>query len=308
MSPPAPVASRLRAAGTEAAYLLGWAAVRRLPEPVVTAGFALGARAAYHRSGRGVRRLRENLARVLAAAGDTDPGRLEEVHQAAIRSYARYWQEVFRLGTMPTSVIVDGMHVRDERRLRDAYAAGQGMILALPHMGNYDHAGAWLAATGVPFTTVAERLDPPEVFDKFVALRTRLGMEVLPLTGGPRPPLEVCEERLRSGGACCLVADRDLSASGVPVEFFGATTRMPAGPALLALRTGAALLPVTLSFIWPRGWRARIHPRVCPPAAGDDPVATMTQQLADAFAEGIAEYPQDWHMLQRLWPDAGALA
>jgi KDO2-lipid IV(A) lauroyltransferase len=217
-----------------------------------------------------------------------------------MRSYARYWLEVFRLPVTPSERISRQMFVRDEHLLRDAYAAGNGVILALPHMGNWDHAGAWLVQSGVPFTTVAERLEPAALFDRFVAFREELGFEVLALSGEERPPFEVLSERLRSGGMLCLLADRDLTAAGVPVKFFGAEATMPAGPAALALRTGAVLLPVTLWY--PEdggpGWRARIHP----PVEHTD-VATMTQTMADAFAESIAEHPEDWHMVQRLWRD-----
>jgi hypothetical protein len=173
-------------------------------------------------------------------------------------------------------------------------AGGRGTILALPHSGNWDHAGAWCTATGVPFTTVAERLRPESLYDRFVAFRESLGMEVVPLTGGTRPPFVVLAERLRAGGMLCLLSDRDLSARGIDVRFFGATARMPAGPAALALRTGATLLPVTLSFT-PDGWHCVFHPEV-----PHTDIRTMTQQVADAFEEGIRAHPADWHMLQRL--------
>ena len=216
----------------------------------------------------------------------------------AMRSYARYWLEVFRLPVTPPERISGQMHVRDEHLLREAHAAGGGVILALPHMGNWDHAGAWLVQSGVPFTTVAERLEPAALFDRFVAFRERMGFEVLALSGGDRPPFEVLADRLRAGGMLCLLADRDLTAAGVPVTFFGAEATMPAGPAVLALRTGATLLPVTLWYPedGSAGWRARIHP-----AVPHSDVARMTQEMADAFAESIAEHPADWHMVQRLW-------
>jgi KDO2-lipid IV(A) lauroyltransferase len=177
------------------------------------------------------------------------------------------------------------------------------MILALPHMGNWDHAGAGLAGTGVPFTTVAERLEPEALFERFVAFRESLGMEVLPLTGGERPPYELLADRLRAGGTLCLLSDRDLTSTGVDVDFFGATARMPAGPAALAHDTGAALLPVTLHYPSRREWGARIHPQITVPQTGDriGKVRAMTQRVADAFAEGIADHPEDWHMLQRIW-------
>ncbi|KJE24764.1 Lauroyl/myristoyl acyltransferase [Frankia torreyi] len=277
---------------TDLGYALGWRGVRLLPEPVAAAAFRLGADAAYRRGGRGVRRLRANLSRVAPAGTD-----LDRLTRVAMRSYARYWLEVFRLRELGTERIVGRMRVLDEHFLRDSHARGAGTILALPHMGNWEQAGAWLAATGVPFTTVAERLRPESLFERFVAFRSELGMEVIPLTGGESPPFGLLADRLRAGGMLCLLADRDLSRAGIPVRFFGAAATMPGGPAALALATGATLLPVTLWFDRD-GWSARIHPAV---ARSD--VATMTQDLADAFAAGIAAHPADWHMLQRVWRD-----
>ena len=285
------VAHLLTGRATDAAYAGGWAVVRALPEPVALGLFRAGADLASRRGGKGVDRLRSNLARV---APEADPDALV---RDALRSYARYWCEVFRLPVTSRERIVSGMTTVGEHRLRESVAAGRGTVLALPHSGNWDHAGAWCGATGVPFTTVAERLKPESVFDRFVAFRESLGMEVLPLTGGERPPFDVLTERLEAGGTLCLLADRDLSARGIDVQFFGATARMPAGPAGLALRTGATLIPVTLSFT-DDGWRCVFHPEV--PATD---VQTMTQALADAFATGIAAHPADWHMLQRLWLD-----
>jgi lauroyl/myristoyl acyltransferase len=288
---PARVAALLSGRVTEAAYAGGWAVVRALPEPVAHRAFRVGADLAHRRGGKGVSRLRSNLARV---APDRD---LDVLTRDALRSYARYWCEVFRLPVTPRERILSGMHTVHEHRLRGAVTSDRGTVLALPHSGNWDHAGAWCGATGIRFTTVAERLKPESVYDRFVAFRESLGMEVLPLTGGERPPFDVLTERLEAGGTLCLLADRDLSARGVDVQFFGATARMPAGPASLALRTGATLVPVTLSFR-DDGWQAVFHPEV-----PHSDIPAMTQGLADAFATGIAEHPQDWHMLQRLWLD-----
>jgi lauroyl/myristoyl acyltransferase len=285
------VADLLQGRLTDAAYASGWALVRALPEGVAHALFRRGADVAAARGGASVDRLRANLGRV---APDRD---LDELVGEGLRSYARYWCEVFRLPVTSPERIRDATELDDPPgRLLEAVGADRGTVLALPHSGNWDAAGAWLVGQGAPFTTVAERLRPEQLYDRFVAFRSSLGMEVLPLTGG-RPPFEVLARRLTDGGTLCLLADRDLSARGVPVTFFGAATRMPAGPAALALRTGAALLPVTLSFR-PAGWRVRVHPEV----AHTD-VGTMTQDVADAFADAIAEHPADWHMLQRLWLD-----
>ncbi|MCX4727725.1 phosphatidylinositol mannoside acyltransferase [Streptomyces sp. NBC_01306] len=284
---------------TDALYGLGWGAVKKLPEPVAT---GLGRRIAdtvWKRRGKSVLRLESNLSRVVPGAG---PDRLAELSRAGMRSYMRYWMESFRLPAWSADRVRNGFDVDDVHHLTDGLAAGKGVILALPHMGNYDLAGAWVTTKlGVPFTTVAERLEPETLYDRFVAYREGLGMEVLPHTGGSA--FGTLARRLRDGGLVCLVADRDLSASGVEVRFFGEATRMPAGPALLAQQTGALLLPVTLWYDGSPVMRGRVHPPVDVPASGTRPEKTsvMAQALADAFATGIAEHPEDWHMLQRLW-------
>ena len=282
----------MRQRWTGAAYAGGWALVRALPEPVAQRLFRAGADLAARRGGKGVGRLRSNLAKVRAGQSDAD---LDVLVRDALRSYARYWCEVFRLQVIATDRILADTVTEGEPAFRAALAAPEGVVLALPHSGNWDQAGAWCGATGAPFTTVAERLQPASLYDRFVAFRESLGMEVLPLTGGARPPFEVLTERLQAGGTLCLLADRDLSARGVEVELFGRTAKIPAGPASLALRTGATLMPVTLSFT-PGGWRVVFHP-----AVAHTDVATMAQEVARAFERGIGAYPADWHMLQKLW-------
>ncbi|MFC0598724.1 phosphatidylinositol mannoside acyltransferase [Streptomyces palmae] len=284
---------------TDALYGLGWSTVKKLPEPVAV---RLGQRIAdqvWKRRGSGVLRLEANLARVCP---DASPQRLAQLSRAGMRSYTRYWMESFRLPAWSRDRIKGGFTPADVHYLVDGLAAGRGVVLALPHMGNYDLAGAWVTTKlGVPFTTVAERLKPETLYDRFVAYRTGLGMEVLPHTGGSA--FGTLARRLRAGGLVCLVADRDLSASGVEVEFFGEAAKMPAGPARLAAQTGALLLPVTLWYDRSPIMRGRVHPPIEVPqgVSRAKAAAVMTQELADAFASGIAEHPQDWHMLQRLW-------
>jgi lauroyl/myristoyl acyltransferase len=294
----------LRSRAVGGAYAAGWAGIRRLPEAPARTLFRGGADLAYSRQGKGARRLRSNLARVAAATPSLAGVDLDALAAKGMRSYARYWREIFRLQDIPMQRILTDTHLTGESHLREAHARG-GTILALPHMGNWDAAGAWLVGTGVPFTTVAERLEPASVFDRFVAFRESLGMEVVPLTGGDQPPFDLLRARLEAGGMLCLLADRDLTPAGVPVEFFGATATVPAGPALLAVRTGATLLPVTLSFDAPAPWELEVHPPVPEPPAGSEAerVAAMSQRMADTFAAGIGAHPQDWHMLQRLWRD-----
>ncbi|MGW8888186.1 phosphatidylinositol mannoside acyltransferase [Streptomyces sp. NPDC055749] len=290
---------RLRGRVTDGLYGLGWGAVKKLPEPAAQALFRTIADQVWKRRGKSVLRLESNLARVVP---DADAARLAELSRAGMRSYMRYWMESFRLPTWTPRRIKDSIEVRETHRLKEGLDAGRGVIIALPHLANWDLAGAWVTTDlKVGFTTVAERLNPETLYDRFVAYREGLGMEVLPHNGGAA--FGTLARRLRAGGLVCLVADRDLSASGVEVNFFGDTARMPAGPALLAQQTGALLLPVTLWYDGTPVMKVRIHPPVEEPETGDrtEKTSVMTQALADAFAVGIAEHPEDWHMLQRLW-------
>jgi KDO2-lipid IV(A) lauroyltransferase len=282
------------------AYALGWSALKHLPEPAARRLFDRIADTAWRKRGKRVLQLEANLLRVRPGL---DEARLRELSRAGMRSYLRYWMESFRLPVWSRQRIADDVLIEGVENLTAAMEAGRGAVVALPHMGNWDLAGAWAAShLGYHFTTVAERLEPERLFERFVAYRESLGMEVLPLTGSDVSVIGTLARRLRAGKLVCLVGDRDLSEAGIEVTFFGEATRMPAGPAALCLRTGAALLPVTLWYDGPL-MRGRIHPEVAPPA-GDDrkqQIAAMVQATADIWADGIHEHPEDWHMLQRLW-------
>jgi lauroyl/myristoyl acyltransferase len=287
----------------EFGYAAGWRLVRALPLPVARAVFNAAADRAYKGNGPGTQRLRRNLSMVVGPDAD-----LEAVVRKGLRSYARYWMEAFRLPSRTKQQFLDDFRLLDHDKLAAVMADGKGVILALPHVGNWDAAAAYWAANGWPMITVAERLKPEGVFEQFVAYRENLGIEVVPLTGGQRPPLDVLAEKATRGYAVALLADRDLSARGVEVRFFGGRTRMPPGPALLALRTGAPLYAVDLSFTDTQtvGSVRRIELPDQSEGALDVRVRLVTQRLADAFAIGIAEHPQDWHMLQKLWLDQPA--
>nr|WP_221377972.1 phosphatidylinositol mannoside acyltransferase [Actinoplanes polyasparticus] len=280
----------------EFGYAAGWRVVRALPLPVARRLFMAGADRAYAKNGPGTQRLRRNLQQVR-------PDMPDELVRDGLRSYARYWLEAFRLPSQTRQQFLDGFGISPEHYdwLKTAVADGKGLVLALPHVGNWDAAAAWAVSNDWPMITVAERLKPEAVFEQFVAYREKLGLEVLPLTGGRRAPLDVLAEKLQQGYAVALLGDRDLSRNGVEVEFFGGRTRMPAGPAILAIRTGAPLFAVDLSFT-PTQTYAVLR-RITPPTEGalDVRVKATTQLLADAYAAGIADHPQDWHMLQKLW-------
>jgi len=303
------------------AYQLGWKLICRLPESWARWAFTEVAGIAWRRQGPKVQVLEANLRRVLSYSQGrpvvdgpvvdgpvvdgtvVDGKELRTLSRAALHSYARYWLEVFRLPAIPIERIVSGMHVNaeGEATLFANLKAGRGVVVALPHMGNFEQAGAWVVARGAgTFTTVAERLRPESVYEAFVRFRESLGMEVLPLTGG-HSPFGTLAQRLRAGGLVCLVSDRDLKETGVAVEMFGEQARI-AATAALALHTGAALLPVGT---WFEGddWGAHIYEEIPVPASGTraEKIAEMSQQLARVFEQAIAEHPQDWHMLQRLF-------
>lgn len=274
-------------------YATAWRLVPKLPETFVTAMFALGADIAARRDRGGAARLRRNLARVVPQAG---PVELEDLTRRAMRSYARYWQEAFCLPSMDAEAVRGRVDVTGIEYLDAALEEGNGAVLALPHTGNWDVAGVWLVGHSGNFTTVAERLRPESLYERFVAYRESLGFEVVPADGSVS--FRLLLRRLRENKVVCLVGDRDLTGSGVPVTFFGEKATFPAGPARLALSTGAALLPVGCWFT-DGGWALRVHPRIRVNTREEVPAAT--QALADVFAGDIAAHPTDWHMLQPFW-------
>jgi phosphatidylinositol dimannoside acyltransferase len=279
---------------TDIGYAAGWRVVRAMPEFVARNAFDAGAY--YAARGGGPEQLRKNLARVIGVTPDRVPGGLI---RASLASYARYWREAFRLPSMDLKKqgeLLDP-HWAGKERIAAALESGRGAILALPHSGNWDMAGVWLVWKHGTFTTVNERLKPESLYNRFIAYREGLGFEMLPLTGGERPPFEVLTERLRDNRAVCLMADRDLSRNGVQVDFFGEPTRMPAGSAKLAIETGADLLAVHCWYT-SHGWEFSASEPL-DTSSGD--VAVITQNLADRFARNIAAHPADWHMMQPQW-------
>ena len=279
---------------TDWGYATGWLMVRAMPEVLARNAFDVGAR--YAARGGGPEQLRKNLARVIGTTPAEVP---DALIRASVASYARYWREAFRLPTMNQAALaerLDRVFIGAEK-FDDALVGGRGAVMALPHSGNWDMAGVWLAQKYGTFTTVAERLKPESLYDRFIAYRESLGFEVLPLTGGQRPPMEVLAERLEANRFVCLMADRDLTRSGVQVDFFGEPTRLPAGPARLALETGAPLHP---AHVYYDGDDCVVQiDDALDTSSGD--VGVITQALADRFAVNIAAHPQDWHMLQPQW-------
>jgi len=278
-------------------YFAGWRLVRWLPESTAYKLAYLVSDFLVRRNGKSVQRLRSNLSRTQPGMTTLD---LDLLVIEAMRSYMRYWCDTFRLPDWSKKRILETVTVTNEHLLIDAIAAKTGVIVAVPHAGNWDHAGAYFCAKGIRLVTVAERLKPEKLFLKFLAYRQAMGMEVLPLDGRV---LNTLEERLNEGALVALVSDRDLSRSGIEVEFFGGKARMPAGPALLALRTKAPLITAFVSYT-----ESGVHiefRNIIVPSAGDESskVKEIVQMTAQYFEDGISESPEDWHMLQRIWID-----
>ena len=278
-------------------YFIGWRIIRLLPEKSAYRLFAYGARYMAKKNGRLVQRLRENLSRVKPELSQSE---LEELVERSLASYMRYWCDTFRSPGWSPERVLSTVTVTNEHLIMDRIKAKEGVVVALPHSGNWDHAAAYFCLQGARLVTVAERLKPEAVFQKFLRYREAIGMEVLPLDGRS---IATLLNRAREGGLIALVADRDLSHSGIEVEFFGHTAKMPAGPALIALRASIPLLTASVTYT-----ETGIHiyfRRVEIPDGDDEAirVATIVNMIAKNFEQGIASHPQDWHMLQRIWID-----
>lgn len=294
------MATRPRAAATrdrfiDQTFASGWALTRHVPEPVAERLMESAADRVRRRRGVGVQQLEANLRR---AAPSLDEVAVRDLSQRAMRSYFRYWQEALRLPSWSDQRIVDTVVTANEAPLRDGFNQGRGAIIALPHMANWDLAGAWACRTGMPVATVAERLQPTALYERFVTYREELGMQVIALTGDGNP-LSKLRDSVRAGRLICLLTDRDITRSGVEVELLGESAKLAGGAAALARLTGAPLVALTLSY---RGPLLRLHfSDLIAPVSGRGGVATMTQQIADWFSEGIRQTPVDWHMMQPVF-------
>jgi KDO2-lipid IV(A) lauroyltransferase len=284
-------------AATEWAFAAGWSVVKRLPPRAAYATFDQAADLIWRKRGQGVIQFERNQARIHPGA---DPADLRELSRLGMRSYLRYWCDTFRLPTWTNDQVTGTFDLEDKYRMDDAVAAGKGALMVVNHGGNWDHAGAWGCLRYGGLTTVAERLKPEGLYARFLAYRESLGMEILP-TGEP-DIIRTLARRLKEGRLVPLMGDRDIGRNGVAVDLFGEPASLPAGPAVLALLTGAPVHPVSLWYDGPMA-TGRVHPRVDVPEAGtrDEKVLAVTQGIANAFEAGIRDHSADWHMMQPVW-------
>lgn len=283
-----------------AAYRTGWSVVRKMPEPVATRMFATLGNQLAARDGSGVQRMRANYARVRP---DADSAELDELVRQGMRSYMRYWCEAFRLPDWSEDRIWESHLVSGREHLDDALADGRGAICALPHMGNWDWLAAWACGAYADTTVaaVAERLKPERLYRKFLDYRESLGLKVIPLTGGEVSAGDQVRDVLLGNGMVALLSDRDLTEHGIRVQFFGDTIRVPAGPAALALDTGAALLPIYTYYDGPLLRTTVLAELVTDESDRTAAIHDLSQQLAHAFEGFVSAHLQDWHMMSTVW-------
>jgi lauroyl/myristoyl acyltransferase len=279
-------------------YLFAWKLIAVLPEKSAYKLADYVSDRIYKKNGKGIKRLRANFGRVMP---EYSAQKLEELTKSGMRSYMRYWFDTFRLSKWSKNRIISTTQVIRENLLRDPIQSKQGCIVALPHAGNWDHAAAYFCSTGITLTAVVEKLKPEAIFKKFLAYRESIGIEAI---SHKEKTIPILTQRLQAGKLIALVADRDMSRNGIEVNFFGKTSKMPAGPAILAIKTGAPLITAYVRYT-PGGIEIIFDETIKPTNSGSEAeqIKTITQSIADNFAKRIKENPVDWHMLQRIWID-----
>lgn len=279
-------------------YLFAWKVIGVLPEK---SAYKLANKISdqiFNKNGKGVKRLRNNYKRVLTSISNDE---LEALTKEGMRSYLRYWFDTFRLNKWSKSRIIETTFVVRENLLRDPIEKKNGCIIALPHAGNWDHAAAYFCSTEIPITTVVEKLKPEAIFKKFLAYRESIGIEAI---SHKEKTMPILMERLNQGKLVALVADRDMSRNGIEVNFLGGVAKMPAGPAILAVKTGSPLVTAYIRYI-DKGIEITFDETIKLPVTGseEEQIRIVTQSMADNFAKRIKDSPVDWHMLQRIWVD-----
>jgi lauroyl/myristoyl acyltransferase len=279
-------------------YLFAWKIIGVLPEKNAYKLANFVSDRIFKKNGKGVKRLRSNYKRVMPNISERE---LEDLTKDGMRSYLRYWFDTFRLNKWSKSRIIETTFVVRENLLRDPIETKEGCIIALPHAGNWDHAAAYFCSTGIPLTAVVEKLKPEAIFKKFLAYRQSIGIEAI---SHREKTIPILIERLNQGKLIALVADRDMSRNGIEVNFLGGIAKMPAGPAILAIKTGSPLVTAYIRYL-NKGIELTFDETIKLPVTGseEEQIKIVTQSMADNFAKRIKDSPVDWHMLQRIWVD-----
>ncbi len=290
----------MRAQVSTALYKAGAFVARRLPRSVATnAPQVLAYPLALIMKNKRVM-VRRHMRRALGSTATK--GVLRVATRRAFESYLRYWIESFRLPSQTTHELSDGIQVPDYRHVEEGLRKGKGVILALPHLGGWEWAGFWIAAVKkLPITVVVEPIEPPQLFEWFARFRRELGMTVVPL--GPAAGAEIAAA-LKRNEVVCLLSDRDISGGGVKVPFYGELTTLPGGPALMALRAGAPILPTAVYFAAGESHIGVVRPPLDVSRVGSvrEDVKRITENLAQELEVLISAEPSQWHLFQPNWP------
>jgi KDO2-lipid IV(A) lauroyltransferase len=279
---------------------VAWRVVPKLPQPLARGLFTVAADVAWLLHGDSVRQLEKNLTRV---TGDDDQRHIRKLSRKGMRSYLRYFCEAFQLGVMSDQEVDSLVTLKDHDRILAMLGKEPQVVLALGHMGNWDLAGAFASRALGPVTTVAEHLEPEEVFQDFLAMREKVGLTIIPVSKNEPVFRKVLKAAKKDKPWIIpLLADRDLGRGGVEVDWFGHKALMAAGPAALAIATGRPLHPVSM-YREGRGYVLVFHDEVPAPDLGEhhERIQELTQAWADVLARAIAEHPTDWHMLQKVF-------
>ena len=226
---------------------------------------------------------------------------LKDFVNQTFESYAHYWVNTFRLVDMTKQELESTFSHDGWELIETALKKDSGVILVLPHLGAWEWGGLWISKIkGVSVSAVVEPLEPPELFEWFKRSRNALGMDIISLgsDAGPQVLKAISDKQL-----IVLVSDRDVGGSSVEVEFFGEKTLLPAGPATLALRTGATLLPVAV-YNKEDGCHGVVRPAISLERKGKfrSDVKRITQTIADEMELLIRKAPEQWHLMQPNWP------
>lgn len=288
---------------TATAYKVGAAVARRLPLPVISQGSAVASRVAMRMAQDRRVMIERHQRRVRPQLRDDE---LAAAVENVFKTYARYFTDTARLQGLDAVAVDDGFSYEGFEHIENGWAAGKGTMLVLPHLGGWEWAGSWL--TKVPkydVTAIVEPIENEELREWMLGLRNTIGMDIEPL--GPKVGSTIMK-RLRQGHIVCLMGDRNIGDGAVDVEFFGERTQLPGGPATLALRTGAAIVPVA---VYHRD--GKNHAIVEPPVPAERQgrlradVERITQDIAHVLERQIRRAPDQWIVLQPNWPSDRAL-
>lgn len=283
---------------TYLAFSLGWTFLKFIPEGFGRSLLGLVAKKIYTANKKSVQQLRANLKQVTGAKGEA----LEDIVNQGVISYLKYWYEAFVITNWTKQKINKTFIMTNEEVLNKYLSQEKYIVLALSHLGNWDAAGAWFTTNHRPLTAVAEKLKPVKLYEKFIKFRAALGIEVLPLERGSDTFNQLLD-RIKSGRVIALLADRDISQSGIKVKFFNLETSMPPGPAALAWATDGVVVPIEIyngpkNQIFAKTGEAL---RIDKSLPKEEAIKELTQKLASRFEAMISDHPTDWHVMQRVW-------